>query len=193
MRKGHARTAILIAFNLLLGCSVMAADSQPEDPSSVLQAAPLHRSAPLNLTVLVASVLILSLAVIGWPISHVIRRHYRRALAHPIAGCRLRRYLRLAAIYALIWIAGWTYVLLPVLSLQLDFYHAGRDPLIRTLQIAGLVLIVSAVGAIYATWRLGRLAPSWPSRIGNALIGAALCGLIWTGLVGGLIGFDLNY
>jgi hypothetical protein len=42
-------------------------------------------------------------------------------------------------------------------------------------------------------WRLSRLHVSWPSRIGNGLIAAALLGLVWIGLVGKLISFNLNY
>ena len=164
-----------------------------EDPSSVLQEVPGHRSAPLNLTAFAGSFLILALTVLLWPVSHFVRRHYQRALAYPAEGRRLRTFLRLAATFDVLWLVCWTIVLLPVLSVQLDFYSTGHDPLIRTLQLAGLVVIAVAAGGIWSAWRLCRLEGSWLYRIGNGLIAAGLVGLVWIGFIGGLISFNLNY
>ena len=164
-----------------------------EDPSSVLQEVPSHRSAPLNLTALAGSFLILVLTVILWPVSYFVRRHYQRALAYPAEGCRLRTFLRIAATFDVLWLACWIIVLLPVLSVQLDFYSTAHDPLIRTLQLAGLVVIALATGGIWSVWRLCRLEGSWLFRIGNGLTAVALVGLVWIGFIGGLISFNLNY
>jgi hypothetical protein len=46
---------------------------------------------------------------------------------------------------------------------------------------------------IWSVWRLVKAGASWPSKIGNGLIAAALIGLVWIGFVGGLLGFNLNY
>jgi CubicO group peptidase (beta-lactamase class C family) len=164
-----------------------------EDPSSVLQEVPGHRSASLNLTVLLGSFLILALTVILWPVAYFVRRHYQHALAYPPEGRRLRTFLRIGATFDVLWLVCWTIVLLPVLSVQLDFYSTAHDPLIRTLQLAGLVVIALAAGGVWSGWRLCRLEGSWLCRIGNVLIVAALVGLVWIGFVGGLISFNLNY
>jgi CubicO group peptidase (beta-lactamase class C family) len=165
-----------------------------EDPSSVLQQVNgVLRSAPLNLTVLSGSLLILILTVILWPVSYFVRRHYRNALAYSTEGRRLRTYLRIAATFDLLWLTGWALVLLPILSVQLDFYSTAHDPLIRTLQLAGLAVVALAVGGIWSVWRLCRLQGSWLYRIGNLLVLAGLVGLVWIGFIGGLIGFNLNY
>jgi len=164
-----------------------------EDPSSVLQEVPGHRSAPLNLTALVGSFLILALTILLWPVSYFVRRHYQHALAGPAEGRRLRTFLRIAATLDVLWLVCWTMILLPVLSVQLDFYSTGHDPLIRTLQLAGLVVIALAAGGIWIVWRLCRLEGSWLYRIGNGLIAVGLVGLVWIGFIGGLISFNLNY
>jgi len=163
-----------------------------EDPTSVLQEVPALQAAPLNLTVLVGSFLVLAGAVLLWPISYLVRRHYRPG-AQTVDKQRMRTLLRVAAVYDVTWLLVWSAVLTPVLSVQLDFYSAGHDPLIRTLQIAGLVVIAVAVAGIWGVWRLFKMGVSWPSRIGNGLIAAALVGLVWIGFVGGLLGFNLNY
>jgi len=164
-----------------------------EDPSSVLQEVPAHRSAALNLTVLLSSFLILALTVILWPVGYFVRRHYQRALAYPAEGRRLRKFLRIAATFDVLWLVCWALVLLPVLSVQLDFYSAAHDSLIRTMQLAGLVVIALAAAGIWSVLRLHKMVGSWPCRIGNLLIAASLVGLVWIGFVGGLISFDLNY
>jgi hypothetical protein len=84
-------------------------------------------------------------------------------------------------------------VLLPVLNVQLDFYSTAHDPLIRTMQLAGLIVIALAARAIWSMLRLWKVQTSWVHRLGNGMIAAALLGLVWLALVGGLISFDLNY
>jgi hypothetical protein len=61
------------------------------------------------------------------------------------------------------------------------------------LQIAGLIVIALAVAGIWSVWRLFKMGSTWPSRVGNGLIAAALVGLVWIGFIGGLLGFNLNY
>lgn len=47
---------------------------------SVFQRLPAQRAAPLNLTVLLGSFIILTLTVILWPVGSMVRRHYQRPL-----------------------------------------------------------------------------------------------------------------
>jgi len=163
------------------------------DPTSVLQRTPVRRAAPLNLTVLLGSFVTLALTIILWPVGYMVRRHYQRPLAYSAEGRRLRTFLRIAATLDVLWLASWAIVLLPLLRVQVDVYNTGFDPVIRTLQIAGLIVVALAAVACWSLWRLCRLQTSWPCRIGNGLIAAALLGLVWIGFVGDLISFNLNY
>jgi hypothetical protein len=163
------------------------------DPTSVLQRIPVRRAAPLNLTVLLGSFVTLALTIILWPVGYMVRWHYHRPLAYSAEGRRLRTFLRIAATLDVLWLASWAIVLLPLLRVQVDVYNTGFDPVIRTLQIAGLIVVAVAAVACWSLWRLCRLQTSWPCRIGNGLIAAALLGLVWIGFVGDLISFNLNY
>jgi CubicO group peptidase (beta-lactamase class C family) len=164
-----------------------------EDPSSVLQRAPEHRSARLNLTVLLISAATLLLAVLLWPVAYFVRRHDGTRLAYTEKGRRQRLFLRAAAVFALIWLTAWGLVLAPIASLELDFYTTARDSLIRSLQVAGVVTMVLAAIGVYSFWRVCQLERNWWHRTANGLIAASLLGLIWIGVVGGLISFNLNY
>ena len=164
-----------------------------EDPTSVLQEVPGRKAAPLNMTVLVGSFAILTLAVFLWPVLYFARRHYRAAPVPSAEARRPRTVLRIAAAFDLLWLIGWTVILLPVVSVQLDFYSSAHDSLIRTMQLGGLIAVAFAAAGIWSVWRVSTLGATWPSRIGNGLIAAALLGLVWIGCIGGLIGFNLNY
>ena len=164
-----------------------------EDPTSVLQAVPGRKASSLNLTVLVGSFLVLAVAVILWPVAYLVRRHYRPLPVQAAEARRMRTLLRIAAAFGVLWLIAWSIVLSPVLSVQLDFYSAAHDALIRTLQIAGLVVMALALAGLWGFWRLLRTGISWPARVGNGLIAASLLGLVWIGFVGGLMGFSLNY
>jgi CubicO group peptidase (beta-lactamase class C family) len=163
-----------------------------EDPISVFQAVPLLRSAPLNLTVLLGSLAILVLAVAFWPISWLIRRRYGVA-ADPAEVRQLRLWGRIAAAIALLYAIAWIALLMPVLKVQLWVYSSANDGLVRTLQLAGLLLIVAAAVGVWSLWRLSTLQRSWGSWIRNGAVAVALLGIVWIGFVGKLISFNLNY
>jgi len=164
-----------------------------EDPTSVLQAVPAHRSAPLNLTVLLGSMAILALTLLLWPVVFGLRRHYQRAPVYAPQWRRARLLLRVAATVDLLWLIGWTYMLLPILSLHVEFYSAAHDPLIRTLQVLGLIVVAMAPLGLWCAWQGMRYEKSLWARAGNGLIALALLGCVWMGFIGGLIGFSLNY
>jgi CubicO group peptidase (beta-lactamase class C family) len=57
----------------------------------------------------------------------------------------------------------------------------------------GKVLFQSGYGYADVEKKLPMDPERWLYRIGNVLIAAGLVGLVWTGFIGGLISFDLNY
>ena len=164
-----------------------------DDPTSVLQPVPGHRAAPLNLTILGLSLVIAVGALILWPVAFLLRKRFQRPLALMSEARRWRLFLRLALLFDVLWIACWTAVLTPVLNTQLDVYSTALDPVIRTFQVAGVIVIALAAVALWSFVRVCRLDSSWLGRLGTGAIAGTLLGLAWTGLVGGLITFDLNY
>jgi CubicO group peptidase (beta-lactamase class C family) len=163
-----------------------------DDPTSVLQAAPLSRSAPLNLSVLLGSLLILALAVLLWPISWLVKRRYPQP-ADATRVRRLRLLVRAAATFNVLYLLAWMVLLAPVLSVKLWVYSESLDPMVRVLQLAGLVVIAGSIVGIWSLWRLSRLQKSWLSWIGNGALAAALLGIVWIGFAGQLLSFNLNY
>jgi CubicO group peptidase (beta-lactamase class C family) len=163
-----------------------------EDPTSVLQVVPVLRSAPLNLTVMLGSFAILALTLALWPVSWLLRRHYHVPAKSTEVG-RLRRWLLAAVAIDLVYFLAWAWLLTPVLDVKLWAYSTGFDPVVRTLQLAGLLVIAAAVLGIWCLWRLSKLQGSRISWVRNGALAAALLGIVWIGFVGKLFSFNLNY
>lgn len=163
-----------------------------EDPISVLQPVPMLHSAPLNLSILLGSLAILTVTLLLWPVSWLLRRSYGR----PPESRELRR-LRLligvAVIVQLLYAAAWVAWLTPVLSVELWVYSSRHDAAVRTLQLAGLLAIAAAAVGIWALWRSSRLQSSRLLWMRNAVLAAALLGIVWIGFLGHLFSFNLNY
>jgi CubicO group peptidase (beta-lactamase class C family) len=163
-----------------------------EDPTSVLQAVPLSRSASLNLTVMLLSIAVLAVTVVLWPISWLVRRHYHAPAEVPEVR-RLQRWLRITVIVDVLYVVAWLMLLIPVLNLELWVYSAANDAVVRTLQIAGLLAVAATAVGVWCLWRLSRLQSSAFVWLRNAALAAALLGIVWIGFVGRLLSFSLNY
>ena len=164
-----------------------------EDPTSVLQAVPFYRSSALNLPLLLIAFAILALTVLFWPISWLVRRGYGVQSGQSAPLRRVRLYTRLAAAFDVLYLVGWMLLLKPVLSLDLQVYSAALDPVVRTLQFAGLAAIAAAAVGLWSMWRLFELEASIRYRLWNGALVASMLGIVWIGFVGKLISFNLNY
>jgi CubicO group peptidase (beta-lactamase class C family) len=163
------------------------------DPTSVLQAVPLKRSSVLNLSVLILACLILIWTLLAWLLSPWLRplKNIPEDLAPQVR--RLRLLLRAAAAFEVVYLVCWFMILRPTLNLELDFYSSGLDPIVGTLEVAGLLAIAAAVLGIWSAWRLSRLNIPRKLPFWGFVTAAGLLGVVWIGFIGGLIRFSLNY
>ena len=163
------------------------------DPTSVLQAVPLKRSSVLNLTVLILACLILIWTLMAWLLSRWLKppKNISEDLVAQVR--RLRLLLRAAAAFDVVYLVCWFMILLPTLNLELDFYSSSLDPIVGTLEAAGLLAIAAAVLGIWSAWRLSRLNIPRKLPFWGFVTAAGLLGVVWIGTIGGLIRFSLNY
>ena len=166
-------------------------DSQ--DPTSVLQAAPLARSSGLDLPILLVSALVLIWSALLWPLSALLRRGEPAASAAPPQVRRLRLNQRLAACGATVWLLAWFAMIQPLLGTQLQVYGGALDPVVGALELSGFVIVLLAGLSVFAAWKMLRSGATWLTRIWSVAEGLAMLGLVWLGVIGGLIGYNLNY
>lgn len=164
-----------------------------DNPIAVLQATPFSRSSTLNLNLLLFSVAVLAGVVVLWGLSPLLRRGDRAQSSVTAKTRRLRLILRGAAAFDLAWAIGWYVVVQPVLSSSLEAYGPALDPIIGALELAGFLVVAAAGLGVWAAWRTFRSEATWLSRIWSAATALALVSFVWIGLMGQLIGFNLNY
>ena len=163
------------------------------DPTSVLQAVPLKRSSALNLTVLLVACLILIWTILAWLLSPWLKPPQNIANELTPQVKRLRLMLHAAALFDLVYLLCWFVILRPTLNLELDFYSSSLDPVVGTMEAAGVLAIAAALLGIWSAWRLSRLNVPRKLPFWGFVTAAGLVGVVWIGIIGGLIRFSLNY
>jgi CubicO group peptidase (beta-lactamase class C family) len=164
-----------------------------EDPVTVLQATPFARSSSLNLNVLMLSLGVLFWTLALWPLSALLRRADRGAPGVSPEGRRLRLVTRVAAAVDVVWLFGWMIVLQPALGGHVEAFGRSLDPVVAVLQLTGFLTIIAALAGWWSVWRTVRADATWLSRVWTVIVALALSGVVWLGMIGKLIGLNLNY
>ena len=164
-----------------------------DNPVAVLQEASFLNSAPLNVSILLLSFLILATALVAWPFGSLLRRADRATSGASPELQRLRRYQRWAVLVSLVYIAAWFILIKPILSTDVAVYHSGIDWIVGLLEASGLLAIGAAAAGVWVAWRMRRTDASRLTRVWSVLVALALLGVVWLGLSGHLISWNLNY
>jgi CubicO group peptidase (beta-lactamase class C family) len=157
-----------------------------ESAFTLLRAEPA-RDAGVALPVLLASVAVLLLGLLAWPVGAIIRRRYH-VPAPPAPGRVARILTRIGAAAAVLALGGWTAVVLAIVSDQ-----DVPEPLIRALQatqwVALLGVLPAAVLLVASVRHRAR-----PIRIvGSVSLLLALVGTAWFAQSFGLLSLDVSY
>jgi CubicO group peptidase (beta-lactamase class C family) len=167
-----------------------------ENPIAVLQQASFYRGAPLNLTILSLSLLVIIATLVLWPLGALLLRAHHATIAAGPAVAPLRRVRlvqRLAALVSVTYLFFWYLLIKPVLSVDLGIYSAVNDWMVGGMELAGVLAIAAAGAGIWAAVRMHRLRASILSRIWAVLVALALVGIVWVAAVGQLMTWNLNY
>lgn len=164
-----------------------------ENPVSVLQEAPVLRSAPVTLTVLGLSVLVLLGTLLTWPLGALLRRADRGTSGSSPEFRKLRRWQRIAVVVDVVYLTAWFILIQPVLSTDLAIYNGGNDWLFGAMQLVGVVAVAAALAGLWAAWRMWRVEASRLSRLWGVAVALALAGVVWIGVFGQLMALNLNY
>lgn len=164
-----------------------------DNPVSVMQEAHFLRSAPFNVSILLLSFVVLVCTLLAWPLGALLRRAERATSGLSLELRRLRKFQRLAVLVAAVYVTAWFFLIKPVLSIDVAAYHSGIDWIVGLLEASGLLAIGAAVVGVWTAWRMRRTDATRLSRVWAVLVALALLGVVWLGLVGHLITWNLNY
>ncbi|HET8690937.1 MAG TPA: serine hydrolase domain-containing protein [Steroidobacteraceae bacterium] len=141
----------------------------------------------------IASLGVLALTVLFWPVTAVLRRRYARPLPFAGAEAKAYRHGRIGALLSLVAIGGWIGVIMMMFS-DLKFLSARFDWLVILLHVvgtiavfAGLVLLLHHLVVVFKARRriFGKI---WAVLL-------ALAGLVcaWVAVAYHLVGLSVNY
>ncbi|MGH6616884.1 serine hydrolase domain-containing protein [Sphingomonas sp.] len=162
-------------------------------PFMVFDRAPASQSATWILPLLYASLGVLALTLLQWPIAALIRRRYKAPLAleggarQAYRGVRIGAGLVLAALVA--WAIGFTKLMGDISNLT-----SGSDGMLWLLQIVGAIAFVGGVllagWNLWLTWQGKR---GWFSKLWSVLLLIATLTVFYVAWTFGLIAMTVNF
>ncbi|MET0717011.1 MAG: serine hydrolase domain-containing protein [Pseudoxanthomonas sp.] len=147
----------------------------------------------LSLPLLVASLTVLLLTVLAWPVSALVRRRYRVPYGLSGSDARAHRLIRLTALAVLLSIGGTIGFVVAMLG-DLEMTGSGSDLWINALRLlATVVLPVGAAISVWNAWLLLRSRRLWLAKLWAVLVALSCLFLLWIGFANHLIGFGAYY
>jgi CubicO group peptidase (beta-lactamase class C family) len=152
------------------------------------------RISPVWLTpALVGGAVALLLTVLAWPVSALVRRHYRVAYQLTGPDATMHRRIRIASTAVLAVLIAWGITLTTSLGgSKVNQSHV--DFWLMTLQLLSAVVFIGA--AAIGVWNaivVVRSQRKWYAKTWAVLLGLALLVVLWVALAFHLIAFDTNY
>ncbi|TYT25932.1 serine hydrolase [Luteimonas viscosa] len=147
----------------------------------------------LAMPLLMASLVVLLLTVLAWPVSALVRRYYRAPYKLTGLDARAHRLVRIAALLVLLAMGGALGLVVAMLS-RLELTSPDTDGIIIVLRLfATLVLPLGAAVALWNAWHVLRGRRRWLAKLWAVLLALACVFVLWIGIAQHLIGFGANY
>jgi len=147
----------------------------------------------LAMPLLVASLVVLLLTVLAWPVSALVRRYY--GTPYRLAGmdARAHRLVRISALLVLVAMGAMLALVVSMLG-KLALTSPDTDGLIIALRLfATVVLPLGAAVAAWNAWHVLRGRRRILARLWALLVALACLFLLWIGFANHVIGFGANY
>jgi CubicO group peptidase (beta-lactamase class C family) len=162
-------------------------------PFMMFLPAPWWRSPAWLTWLMLSSIVALLLTVVMWPVTALVRRHYKQAPALAGSDLRAHRWGRLAACAVVILLAAWSATVMTMVS-DLSYLSSKLDPWLWVLQLLSLVAFVGAAGV--ALWHLRVVWTGkrrWPAKLWSAVLALACVTVLYVAFTFHLIGFSVNF
>jgi len=185
---GESRMAALVR-----GGKVVSVATDDFPPVMALQPTPASMSAAWNLPLFIATLVILALTVILWPLIAVVRWRYKQRFALAGRAAWLYRAVRVVALIDLIFLLSW-FALVAAAEVDLAFLSSGVDWLLRLMQLVGLIGVIGALAAVAnVVVVVGDRSRSWWAKLSSVLIAIACLATVWFAFSEHLITLGLAY
>jgi CubicO group peptidase (beta-lactamase class C family) len=164
-----------------------------EPPVFVDQPVPFSAQASWNVPAIEASVAILLLCVVLWPVQALVRRRYGQTFMLTGMSAWLYRGTRVVALIELVALALYA----AVFSTLMKSNALADDPLDGMIRLAQVFCVLGVLGVLVTAWNAvvvwGRPGRSWWARLSSLLIFLATVDFAWIVLSLKLVTPSLNY
>ena len=125
------------------------------------------------------SLAVLTIAAVLWPVTALVRRHYRATFRLRGLSALLYRLVRLAAVVDVLLALGWM-TLLAAMGKSITLLNDPLDPWLRTLQVLGVLGLLGAVVGVLNLVQVFRGGGrSWWSKLTALALAFATVSAAW--------------
>lgn len=162
-------------------------------PFMVFQKSSWTENSAFHLPLIIASLVVIALTLILWPVMPIMRRHYGKPLHLTGPQRRVRLLVRLACLLIVIFVAGYAIFFTFALK-DIGLLSPRGNPWIRLIQIAGWLGILGTIAAVCVAVQSWRAAQRWwMARVADTVIALAFVGVLWFVFTWNLLHWSLKY
>lgn len=162
-------------------------------PFMVFERVPASRSPVWLLPVLAISLAVALLTALAWPISALVRRHYRAPYRLTGRDAIAHRRIRIGTAVVTALFIAWAILVVGMIS-NLGWLSGRFDPLLWVLKILSLVAFpVAAVLGVMNAATVLRGARKWYAKLWAVLLAISLIVLLWVAFSFHLLALNVNY
>jgi CubicO group peptidase (beta-lactamase class C family) len=185
--RGKERLAVKMVNGkvALLGTDSLAS-SEPWQP------VPALKSSSWNVLLLIATIVVLVLALISWIAGIAIRRHYGVTLQLNEHEVRAFRGAHLAVAVDLLFCAGWVLIFIAGMA-NFSLFAGAIDPWVRLVQVVGLIAVAGAAVALWNAWLTCRGSRGLWTKLWSVILAASTVAVVWFAFVFHLVTLTLHY
>ncbi len=131
------------------------------------------------------------LTILCWPVSAILRKHYRQSLMLDPTARKWRHWAKIACIIDIFYLLGFVWIFNLLEKLELGTSGGWK---IHLLQVVGVLAGIGALITVIAAIRSWGDSQQWVwYRIWNTLLAIGCVGLLWVLLHWHLLNFNLHY
>lgn len=162
-------------------------------PFTMYDRVPASRSSGWIMPAVYASLAVLLLTFLSWPVTAFTRWRFAAALKVEGRARAAYRATRLMALLTLATIGGWTGLVIAMFS-DLDMLSSGNDWMLWSLKAAGIVvffgMVLVAGWNAWLTWRDGR---RWPAKLWSVAVLLSGLVILYVAVAFHLLALSANY
>jgi CubicO group peptidase (beta-lactamase class C family) len=148
--------------------------------------------APWAVTLLEVSLAILTIAALLWPVTALVRWHYRAPFRLTGFSATCHRLVRLAATVDVALALGWA-VLVAVINQSITVLNDPLDPWLRALQVLAALGVLGAVAGVLNLVQVFRDGRGWWAKVTAVALACATISMAWLIIGQRLITASLEY